>query len=322
MCLAFLINEHMNRHTTRIILFFVSSAVVGVWFYSQSAGLHQVSPVSAAEFRVSRDAAAEDAPTVRTLFAEIDQGLTSESGEAHSLALDVIMGWIRDQRELTSEDREKLLAYLAQPQLPGLEDGEWEERVNEILNFLRGQTGEVPGLADQLVGMVGGEETSPVMRMYALQHIALWIPREPSEENRVVMVECLKRVAASPTDSHAGVAVLFLSELESNREIPSDLAPGEFLKRAALRLVSDSSARPDVRISALHACTERETREVLPEARRMATDTTLMIPVRKAAIHCLGRLGGPEDRALLESLGADNRTLAEATKPALRRLAK
>ncbi len=40
------------------------------------------------------------------------------------------------------------------------------------------------------------------------------------------------------------------------------------------------------------------------------------IPVRKAAIHGLGRLGGPEDRALLEALGADNRNLAEATNPA------
>ena len=47
-----------------------------------------------------------------------------------------------------------------------------------------------------------------------------------------------------------------------------------------------------------------------------------MIPVRKVAIHCLGRLGGPEDRALLESLGANDRTLAEATGPALRRLGK
>ncbi len=40
-------------------------------------------------------------------------GFSDETGEAHSHAVEVIMGWIGERWELTPEDRQKLLAALS-----------------------------------------------------------------------------------------------------------------------------------------------------------------------------------------------------------------
>jgi hypothetical protein len=252
---------------------------------------------------------------------EIQRGLSEDTGAEHILALDLILRWIREGKVLTPEDARELLVYAAHPKPISLEDGEWEERVNAILNLLRSQPGGVPGLADTMLGMARAESDG-VMRMYVLQHIFLWIPDEPNQENREELTAYLRSIAETPSDAHAGAAVMFLSDLERNSGHPADLADEEIITRAALRLVEDTAARPDVRISALHTCTERGTPDALPTAREIAADTTLMIPLRKAAIHCIGELGSPEDRELLERIAATDPVFTAATTPALERLGR
>lgn len=197
--------------------------------------------------------------------------------------------------------------------------GEWEERVNEILNLLRSQSGGVSGLAEVMMAMAA-EDANPVLRMYALQHIVMWIPDEPLEEIREKMMGYLRQLSWSPDDPLAGSAVLFLSDLKRDGKLPEGFTADGEIGETALRIASDATASPDVRIAALHACVDQGTAAALPAARVIAADASLMIPLRKAAIHTIGRFGGAEDKELLESIAAQNRDFKAATKPALERL--
>ena len=163
-------------------------------------------------------------------------------------------------------------------------------------------------------------DANPVLRMYALQHIALWIPDEPTPEKRGAMVEYLHTLLKRPNDPLAGSALLFLTDLEHSGHIPRSAETEAQFHAAAQRLISDSSTRADVRISVLHACVDRKQSDILPTARAIAADPSQMIPLRKAAIHSIGRMGKAEDIALLESLATENKDLQAATRPALKLL--
>jgi hypothetical protein len=240
-------------------------------------------------------------------------------GQEHAQAFAQLLDWIKNQQLLTPEDRDALLAYLTQPQPPALSSGEWEERVNEILNLLRTQQGGVPGLSELMLHMAE-QDPNPVLRMYALQHIAMWIPDEPTPEKREAMVKYLQQLLQRPNDPLAGSALLFLTDLEHTGQIQRSAETDAQFQTAALNLITNPKTRPDVKISVLHACVDRKQNDILPTARTIAADETLMIPLRKAAIHSIARMGTIEDIPLLESLAAGNKDLKAATTPALEKL--
>jgi hypothetical protein len=177
----------------------------------------------------------------------------------------------------------------------------------------------VPGLADLMLHMAE-RDPNPVLRMYALQHIALWIPDETVPEKRGAMVYYLHQLITRPSDPLAGSALLFLTDLEHSGHIPRSAETEAQFHAAAQRLISDSSTRADVRISVLHACVDRKQSDILPTARAIAADPSQIIPLRKAAIHSIGRMGTVADIALLESLATENKDLQAATSPALKQL--
>lgn len=305
------------------------AAFVGLLTYLSIVGkreIHgQVKPVLPVHRQSANPPVPSSPPLVPLSPEERDGAFAAEGGEDHRLTQDRILGWIREGRVLSNEDEESLLTFLSQGQPKWMASGEWEERVNEILNLLRSQPGGVPGLAEAMLKMAA-EDANPVLRMYALQHIAMWIPEEPSEESRAAMMGYLRKLSWSADDPLAGSAVLFLSDLERDGELPEGFAADGEIGETALRIASDATAPPDVRIAALHACVDqgqfadRRRPEIAATARAIAADTSLMIPLRKAAIHTIGRFGGAEDRELLESIAEENRDFMAATKPALERL--
>ena len=250
---------------------------------------------------------------------ERDGAMVAGTGENHQITQEQIMSWVREGRVLSAEDCSSLIAFLGTGQPERMESGDWEERVNEILNLLRSQPGEVPGLAEAMMRMAE-EDPNPVLRMYALQHMAMRIPDEPSEEVRKAMILHLRQLTWSSDDPLAGSAVLFLSDLERAGKLAEDFTANGEIGETAARIASDPTAAPDVRIAALHACVDQGTAAALPAARRIAADDSLMVPLRKAAIHTVGRFGGPEDIALLKEVGDKAPTLAAATGPAIERL--
>lgn len=246
----------------------------------------------------------------------MDKALVRDSGDAHSVALDLISECIRLRLVLTPSDRDTMLRFLSESKPTEIASGQWQERVNEILNFLRAQPGEVPGLANLLVQM-SSENPDPVLRMYALQHISLWIPKEPVESNKADMIAYLEKLAAKDEDPLAGSAILFLNDLDQRKVLPDRIDASEVIEDAALRLIASKSAKPDVRICALHTSAERKLHGAIISSRAIAGDSSLMIPLRKAAIYTIGEVGTVEDIALLEALAVSNHVLAAATKPAM-----
>ena len=240
-------------------------------------------------------------------IAEREQTLALGTGEEHTQAFAQLLDWIKNQQVLTPEDRDGLLAYLTQPQPHTLSSGEWEERVNEILNLLRAQQGGVPGLSELMLHMAE-HDTNPVLRMYALQHIAMWIPDEPTPEKREAMVKYLHQLLQRPNDPLAGSALLFLTDLEHSGHIQRSAETDSQFQAAALNLITNPATRPDVKISVLHACVDRKQNDILPTARTIAADETLMIPLRKAAIHSIARMG-------TSAAPADIKFVAELTCP-------
>lgn len=72
----------------------------------------------------------------------LDSSLSTQGGEAHSLAVSSLVDLTRSRTDLSPTDIQTLLAFISAPKPGDLTDGEWEERVNGILNLLRRQTEE------------------------------------------------------------------------------------------------------------------------------------------------------------------------------------
>jgi hypothetical protein len=243
-----------------------------------------------------------------------------ESGESHSIALDLLVSLAKRQQQLAGSDAQTLLSFISAPMPEGLSEGEWEERVNVILNALRVQGKEVPGLTEFLL-TTAEQHPSRILRLYAMQHLTLWHHRERSVEKRREIVALFERLAEKDGEESAGAAVMFLNDLARQAEDAGEQGPDpEVIARAALKLAAEPQAKQDVRISALHTCTERRMTEVLPAALTIAADTAAVLPLRKAAVFAIGQLGTAADRVLLENLEAVTPALRPATTQALMHL--
>ena len=75
-------------------------------------------------------------------------------------------------------------------------------------------------------------------------------------------------------------------------------------------------------IADLLAFLDQEHAAALPTARQIAADSRLMIPLRKAALHTVGKFGAAEDVVFLAELAKVDATLSAATQPAIQSLQK
>jgi hypothetical protein len=253
-----------------------------------------------------------------------------EGGLTHEAAMEKLVALGQKDWRPTADQSRHLLAFINGPKPAHLEDGEWEERVNFILNLLRRQAepssdGDqgtpVPGLTEALLQMA---ETSPneILRLYAIQHLALWYPMEPERVKQEAIVSTLQHMAERPDDPRSGAAVLMLADLQSQRGGNNKaLVEGNAaLLAAAERLLTDTSAAPAVRLSAVLACVDLGHAEVLPELRRIAKDPSAIGALRKAAIQAIGQLGMEEDLEFLDALPGDDAYLSQAIRPAMEKL--
>lgn len=260
------------------------------------------------------------APEIPVSADSLATSISTKTGEAHSIALDQIMEWIRNGQTLADGEREILFSYVSGARPVSLEEGEWQERVNEILNLLRAQPSGISELSDLLVRLVTNDP-DPVIRMYALQHISMLISQEEAVGKRQEMLAVLADLASSLDNPLSGPALMFLDEISKKPGMSLiDSISGEQIDFNALSLVENNSARPDVRICALQTCAARNLRAAAKAARLIAVDSHVMIPLRKAAIHTLGVVGDHSDIALITGLSESDGILRQAAEPALERL--
>ena len=221
----------------------------------------------------------------------------------------------REGRVLAAGESASLLARITGPCPAGVDPGAWEHEVNSTLNALRAQPDPVPGLTDALLRMTE-EHPDKVLRLYALQHLVFQHEREdPAMRQRISD----RMVAAAIDDGGmAGAALMLLGDLDA-ATIPGDIRAQ--LDDRAVSVVADHAAPSDVRVSAIHACEARRATAALPALRRIAADTTANTVERRTAIHAIGTLGGPDDRAYLDALRGATPLLEPAIVPAVTRLA-
>lgn len=307
------------RIASYILISSIFSAIIA-WCLLCERRADGVSHIHLQEQRILPHKISRTAPTIKERLPSI--ATSTQTGESHSMAHDLLVGLAKRQQQLSDSDAQALLSFISAPKPEGLSDGEWEERVNVILNALRVQENDVPGLVEFLL-KTSEHHPSRILRLYAMQHLALWHHREGDAVKRREIVSIFERLAGRDGEESAGAAVMFLNDLSGQAvDAGEGLPDPQFIARAALKLAGDPLAKQDVRISALHTCTERGMGEVLPSARRIAEDASAVLPLRKAAIHAIGQLGSREDAELLAKLEQETPDLRPATASALESLVK
>ncbi len=324
----------MKRFSTSAVIFLLVGSALYVFQSGMlTSKLHPSKPTLSPLPREGRS----NIHTTPLAPESIELAQSTATGESHSQAVSSLVDLAKRQQMLGVSDVQSLLGFISGPKPSDLTDGEWEERINVILNLLRQQAEEsvkgasskkqadgrdIPSLTDYL-RTTAEKHPSRILRLYAMQHLTLWYPRESSAEKRREIVALLERLAEKDGGETAGSAVLFLNDLQRDAAATGtggQIVNEEVIGRAALRLAADSAAKQDVRISALHTCIARKQTDALPAARQIAADTNAVIPLRKTAIHSIGQLGSSEDQALLKHLESETPDLRSATEPAIKTL--
>lgn len=224
----------------------------------------------------------------------------------------------REHIQLTREQTAQMMDSVRSGKPKDFDKGEWHHRVNSILNAMRVQQEAPEGFADFLIETASRRD-EPVLGLYALQHLSMWLPKESDAEKQQAIKDLFLKLMRTPGEPMAGTAVLMSSDLEQQHVEGFDPA---HIEKTAILLVSDKQAPQDVRVSALHACSDRQLTAVLDDARRIAADKGEVSILRKAAIHAIGRMGLESDLPLLAEISKESRHLAAATTPATTRISQ
>lgn len=196
----------------------------------------------------------------------------------------------------------------------------WRHFFNSSLNALA----VTPGVGSDAIARVLMEvmerDTDKVMRLYALQHLAIHQPRA-KEPLRGEIGRRVAALAYGEDDEISGTAVLVMEQWKGELGGDGESIPKEDRSAAVVKIISDPARDADVRVSAVHTAVDGGYQDALPAARAIAADAAADTMLRKAAIHLIGQLGGPDDSDLLARCAAENNRLAQAARPAIERLA-
>ncbi|MGO9199259.1 MAG: hypothetical protein ACLQM8_01810 [Limisphaerales bacterium] len=195
---------------------------------------------------------------------------------------------------------------------------------NDVILALKNQQPPPKELGGVLLGMFYDKEQDPVIRNYALQHLATWYDQCGQK------AQVLEALWAGTTDadtSIVGTALIGLSRLsqgETGLE-PASSQPAADIDRARLAaaasaVAEDSNGSDTARATALQVCAGLGIKSVLPTAVDLAQGAG-SVPLRMSALAAVGALGGADQVPLLNSLaGADDARIQTAARAALRRL--
>ena len=206
---------------------------------------------------------------------------------------------------------------------------------NDVILALKNQQPPPQELAGVLLGMFYDKEQDPVIRNYALQHLATWYD-QCAEKTPV-----LDALWAGTTDADAsivGTALIGLSRLaQRSADFQSASAGGTSfppvspvrvadidgtrLATVASALASGPTGNDLARMTALQVCAELGIKDILPAAVSLA-EGAASVPLRLSALAAVGALGGADQAPLLNRLlTSDDPRIQTAARAALRRLA-
>jgi len=228
------------------------------------------------------------------------------------------------QAGLTTSEIEAFTHYLQAPVRDSeRSDGENWLR-NTMLDALVQQRTLVPGLAGSLVAIYQDTSQDPVMRDYAIQHMAPIYERVGSEE-QAGLRNALWQATGEADSGIAGTALLALLTIsETNPTVDQG-----GLADTAFNLAADGNTSELTRITAVQVCARLGVQKALPDIERLSQQSPSM-PLRIAATAALGDYammnnnpGSADVENLLTNLAqsSDSRQTV-AAEAALRRIAR
>jgi HEAT repeat protein len=190
---------------------------------------------------------------------------------------------------------------------------------NDVILALKHQEPPPKELAGVLLGMFHDQEQDPVIRNYALQHLATWY-EQAAEKPKV-----LDALWAGITDADAsiqGTALIGMSRLATRQtgfQTASEIDRAR-LTTVALSAATDSSRPDTARLSALQVCAELGIQDVLATAMSLA-ESGASVPLRMSAVAAVGALGAGDQAAFLNRLlSSEDTRIQTAARAALRQL--
>jgi hypothetical protein len=232
--------------------------------------------------------------------------------------MDVAVRW-RALRELTAPlsvvDFESLVVFLQDVPVP--EDfTSTQNRMfkNDLMNVLRLQADRQDQVANVLMGVARDEAQDPVVREYALQHLALLCGAAP--ETRGAVHEFLRELADAPGRNLAGTSLISLYRLAEY----SGFKEKDELVADAFSLASSTDTDIPTRLTALQVCMLLGDARALALARNIVNESE-SVPLKMSAIATLGEMGTMSDALALEQMiDHTERPLRGAVAGALERL--
>jgi HEAT repeat protein len=159
------------------------------------------------------------------------------------------------------------------------------------------ETHKLEGLESDLVSMWKDESENPVWRDYCLQHLA----RVHSFSRRPEWIQhTLFEVAEREIGTASGTALIALQSIAENNP-----AVAEKLREVAREKSKDSVDNPEAAVTAMQVSLKAGDASSLPEARKLAANTSARARLRMSAIGLIGALGETKDIVLLKSLISD-----------------
>jgi hypothetical protein len=241
------------------------------------------------------------------------------------------------RRALKSRCGEDELVYLYHLLERGAPRGEapehWYVVANDIMEQLRLRDPDESRYCARLLALLGDARQPPVLRDYAVQHLALWLdPRRPTPAGpagpaggiaalRGSVITSLAQTAADPsiaTTSIPGTVLMVLVNL-SHVDAPA-CAPAFASLRPWLAgaLADGSKLSPSAGVSAIHAAAAAAPADYLPAFRAVAYHRDGVPAMRLAAIAAIARCGDATDLDPLRLIPAATPALAFAANDAIR----
>ncbi len=286
----------------------------------------ELPPEAKTPSQIKAEAAASDRQRLWALV--LGNGKAVESRDRVAALRELPLNW-------TPEERRAVYAWLRAGPAPG--DGmsvdEWHWLAHRIMGRLRGQVAFPGELPAELAAIATAEGIDPILRDYAVQHLAL-LRRQiaaasgfrtgptalsgaeaaweigGAEAGNLLQIadDGLMAAARTAGDGAGGAALLGMLRMagddgENGKDIAA--AAGE----VAMAVVKDPAGDSMNRATALSVAARAGRGDVVPEARRIAAEAGAPPMERLAAIGALGERGTAEDLALLGRLENENRNV-------------
>ena len=189
------------------------------------------------------------------------------------------------RRDLRAQERQDVYDYLDRTQYAESSREMTLQHVlkNDLMERLCLQRIPPEELTGKLAAIYQNQEQSPVVRDYALQHLAFWHEKAPSPAAREEVIQILWNALDDTHSSLAGTALLGIFHIQNKQATPEP--DRDRLKSAALQLALSEETAPQARATAVRLCGQMDVMAIHPLIVRVmqSGDNSMLVRASRAA---------------------------------------